>query len=248
MSTIAIKQPNGLIMMFSSVSSCPVAYNLTREEFIKQYVDLEKDCSYTTPEQSLKDAIQTVDEHIYPWEEFYDRYIPMYREDDDEETQLQRIERKCSEPRIKYCKDIKIKSFDEKRKKYPYVGDRDFNVEDFEHVNNATNNMFQKVIDDYFNECMRVMNTVICDCFRDYLGCKSGEDMCNIISSVQFVKYNEIVDLINERLRDAFSGSGGDLVPQLGGQKEPIPLTEEARKLIIDMWNEVYKEKENESN
>lgn len=102
MAIIAIKQPNGLIMMFSSVSSCPVAYNLTRAEFIKQYVDLEKDCSYITSKQSLKDAVHIVDEHIYPWEEFYDRYIPMYREDYDEETSLQRIERECSKPHIKY--------------------------------------------------------------------------------------------------------------------------------------------------
>ena len=241
MATIAIKQPNGLIMMFSSVSSAPIAYNLTREQFIQKYVDLEKDCSYTTPEQSLKNAVQTVDEHLYPWDEFYDRYIPMYREDDEEETQLQRIERECSEPLNKYCKDLKIKSFKTELKPIDF-GTKDFLGKEFEDASDV----FNKAIDDYFDECTRVMNTVICDCFRDYLGCKSGEDMCNIISSVEFVKYNEIVDLINEHLRDAFSGSGTDLVPQLGGQKEPIPLTEESRKLIIDMWNEMYKEKENE--
>lgn len=113
MATIAIKQPNGLIMMFSSVSSCPVEYNLTREEFIKLYVDLEKDCSYKTPEQSLKDAIQTVDEHIYPWEEFYDRYVPMYHEDDDEETQLERIERVCSKQPKKWIRrDTPLVPFD----------------------------------------------------------------------------------------------------------------------------------------
>ena len=96
MATIAIKQPNGLFMMFSSISSSPIEMNLTRDEFIKLYVDIEKDCSYKTPEQSLQDAIKTIDEYLYPWEEFYDRYIPMYREDDDKETSLQRIERECS--------------------------------------------------------------------------------------------------------------------------------------------------------
>lgn len=113
MATIAIKQPNGLFMMFSSVSSSPIEMNLTRDEFIKLYVDIEKDCSYKTPEQSLQDAIKTIDEYLYPWEEFYDRYCPMYREDDEEETGLERIERVCSkEPKKCIRRDKPLVPFD----------------------------------------------------------------------------------------------------------------------------------------
>lgn len=274
MATIAIKQPNGLFMMFSSVSSSPVEMNLTRDEFIKLYVDLEKDCSYKTPEQSLQDAVETIDEHLYPWEEFYDRYVPMYREDDEEETELERIERVCSkEPKKWIRRDKPLVPFDTLFNHY-FGSDctDDCGDTQMENVENAhckgieikpfhfsttnflgkniddTTHLFSKAIDDYIEECVKVTSTIICDCFKDYLGCKSGEELCDILSTVQFIKYNEIVDLINENLKYAFSTSY-QFAPQLSGITQPIELDDNSRKLIVDMWNDVYpKEKEHESN
>ena len=94
MAIVAIKQPNERLMMFSSVSSCPIKMNLTEKEFIQLYIDLEKDCSYKTPEQSKQDAIYACTEHLYPWEEFYERFIPMYGYE-DEQDQIKEIESKC---------------------------------------------------------------------------------------------------------------------------------------------------------
>lgn len=97
MATIAIRQPNNLLMLFSTVSCGPIEINLTKEEFIKEYVKCFNNCTYMTSEQILNDAINTVENHVNPWDRFLEDYIPCYaRSEEDIENQLEEWVEKCS--------------------------------------------------------------------------------------------------------------------------------------------------------
>lgn len=102
MATIAIRQPNNLLMLFSTVSCGPIEINLTKEEFIKAYVECFSNCTYMTSEQILHDAIDTVENHVNPWDRFLEDYIPMYTESDEDTTnQLEKWIKKCSVSDVK---------------------------------------------------------------------------------------------------------------------------------------------------
>ena len=111
MAVIAIRQPNNLLMLFSTVSCCPIEINLTKEEFIKEYVKEEfikeyvkcfNNCISMTREQILRDAVDTVENHVNPWDRFLEDYIPMYTEsEEDTENQLEKWIEKCSVNAVK---------------------------------------------------------------------------------------------------------------------------------------------------
>lgn len=97
MALIAIRQPNNLLMLFSTVSCGPIAINLNRESFIREYVNCFEDCSYMTIEQIFTDAVDTVDNHVNPWDRFYESYIPCYARDYEQyEDAFEEFEKKCS--------------------------------------------------------------------------------------------------------------------------------------------------------
>jgi len=100
MATIAIKQPNGLLCCFSTVSCLPIKCNLTEQEFIECYTDLYNNCSYLTKDQILADAEDICFNHVHPWEDFYDYCVPppYYKTEDNNEAEyFDKIEKICSE-------------------------------------------------------------------------------------------------------------------------------------------------------
>lgn len=102
MALIAIRQPNDLLMLFSTVSCSPVEINLTKEKFIEEYVDCIGDCKYQTKEQILSEAIDTVENHVNPWDRFLESYIPCYARSEEEiEEAFEEYEKKCSAGGVK---------------------------------------------------------------------------------------------------------------------------------------------------
>ena len=102
MAIISIRQPNNLLMLFSTVSCGPMQINLTKEEFIREYVKCFEGCTYRTSEQILDDAIDTVENHVNPWDRFLEDYIPCYaRSEEDIANQLEEWVKKCSTEDVK---------------------------------------------------------------------------------------------------------------------------------------------------
>ena len=97
MALIAIRQPNNLLMLFSTVSCSPIKINLNRDEFIKEYINCYNGCFHMTSEQIIDDAIDTVNNHVNPLDRFYESYIPCYARSEEEiEDAIAEIENKCS--------------------------------------------------------------------------------------------------------------------------------------------------------
>lgn len=97
MAIIAIRQPNNLLMMFSTVSNGPLQINLNREEFIKEYVNYFDDCKYRTTAQVFYEAVDKVDNHVNPWDRFLESYIPCYARTEEEIAEaFEEYEKKCS--------------------------------------------------------------------------------------------------------------------------------------------------------
>ena len=99
MATIAIKQPNGLLCLFSTTTNLPIKCNLSEQEFIECYVDLYSGCTYRTKNQILADAEDICYNHAHPWEDFYAYCIPpvYYHIWENEEEYFDKIEKICSE-------------------------------------------------------------------------------------------------------------------------------------------------------
>jgi len=57
------KQPNGLYCRFSTVCDCPTDWNMTR----KDYIEMCKD-------KAEKEAIDILDNHLYPFEMVIERF------------------------------------------------------------------------------------------------------------------------------------------------------------------------------
>lgn len=102
MAIIAIRQPNNLLMLFSTVSCGPLEINLTRYEFIKEYVKCFEGCNYRTKEQILDDALDTVENHVNPWDRFLEDFIPCYaRSEEDISEAIEEYVSKCSTEDVK---------------------------------------------------------------------------------------------------------------------------------------------------
>jgi len=99
MALIAIRQPNNLLMLFSTVSCSPIKINLTEEEFVKEYVNLLEGCSCMTTTQAFNDAVDTINNYVNPWDRFLESYIPCYARSEEEiEEEFENYEKQCSEP------------------------------------------------------------------------------------------------------------------------------------------------------
>lgn len=59
------KQPNGLYCVFSTTVDCPVAWNMTREEYIQMKM-----------EEAKEDAIYTLEHNLFPFENTKASFAP----------------------------------------------------------------------------------------------------------------------------------------------------------------------------
>lgn len=146
-----------------------------------------------------------------------------------------------------YLKGIKIEKFPKvdasASKKFAENMAREFTVEDFtEAMKNNPMNLYDKIVYGIIDEQTKIMDKIICDSFKDYLGCKSGEDMYIILTSVDhFFKYNSMVKLINEHLKSNMLGFGPEgLVPQVSELSEPIKESDELKDKLINVWRDTY--------
>lgn len=84
-------------MLFSTVSCSPIEINLTKADFIKEYVNCFDDCRYMTTTQVFNEAVDTVDNHVNPWDRFLESYIPCYAKSEEEIAEaFEEYEKKCS--------------------------------------------------------------------------------------------------------------------------------------------------------
>ena len=137
-----------------------------------------------------------------------------------------------------YLKNLKIEKFPKKKLgTIPELTPGDFEVEKCYNMN-----LYNDLVDKIMEDQTKIMNKIICDSFKEYLGCKSGEDMYIILTSVgHFFKYNSIVKLINEHLKSAMMGFGPDgLVPQVGELSGPIKESDELKHKLIKAWEDTY--------
>lgn len=65
MGAFIVKQPNGLYCRFSTVVDCPTHINMTREDYINYRM-----------EQAKEEAIRTLENDLYPFEEIKEYFIP----------------------------------------------------------------------------------------------------------------------------------------------------------------------------
>ena len=148
----------------------------------------------------------------------------------------------------KYLKDIKVEEFPKvdasSSKKFAENMGKEFTVNDFQEAEKNLSNMslYNEIVDKIVEEQIKIMNQVICGSFKDCLGCKSGEDVYIILTSVSYLhKYNQIVDSINEQLKSSMMGFGPDcLVPQIRKLSEPLKESDELKHKLIKTWEEVY--------
>ena len=137
-----------------------------------------------------------------------------------------------------YLKGIKIEKFPKKRlKTIPELTPGDLEVEKCYNMN-----LYNEVVDKIIEDQNKIMNQIICGSFKDYLGCKSGEDMYIIITSAGHLhKYNQIVDLVNEHLKTAMMGFGPDgIVPQISKLSEPLKESDELKHKMMRAWEDAY--------
>ena len=59
------KQPNGLYCRFSSVTDCPTAWNMTREDYINMKM-----------QEAKEDAEDVLDNYLKPFDMVMDMYYP----------------------------------------------------------------------------------------------------------------------------------------------------------------------------
>lgn len=138
-----------------------------------------------------------------------------------------------------HLKNLKIEKFPKKKLESPGIL---LTPENFEVEKCYNMNLYNEIVDEIIDEQTKIMNKIICDSFKDYLGCKSGEDMYIILTSVgHFFKYNSIVKLINEHLESAMMRFGPDgHVPQVGELSEPRKESDELKHKLIKVWEDTY--------
>lgn len=65
------KQPNGLYCRFSTVVDCPTHYNLDKEDYALVIESRGK-----SREDALKEANDIIENHLKPFQEVIDRFVP----------------------------------------------------------------------------------------------------------------------------------------------------------------------------
>ena len=91
MAGFIVKQPNGLYCRFSLVTDCPSHWNMTRDEYIELRMQKAKE-----------DAIDILDNHLRPFDEVIENFIPNNMTDEQFEKFLK--ETSCRTPGGDVCK------------------------------------------------------------------------------------------------------------------------------------------------
>ena len=127
----------------------------------------------------------------------------------------------------KEIEDIKLREFK-------------FSEEYFDYAKSCMDSFYQEMADAFIKDQADVVSKVICECFAYYLECKSGHDMYVILTTIQFVKYNYIVEFINERLKYSLCPFGDMFeVFQVGALSKPLEPSEELENKLVIEWERV---------
>ena len=136
-------------------------------------------------------------------------------------------------------KGVKVKHFKIDHKPIP-----EFSVSDFEEASKCLeNNLYMKMAQDICDFEIKTYNKCILEAFERYLGCKSGEDVYNILTNpTTFFRYNAYVEYINERIKWYFEGYGLYYHVEVGQLKEPVPKSDELLETFKNAWEEYKNE------
>lgn len=114
-----------------------------------------------------------------------------------------------------------------------------FNPKEFEfNEYYYTSRTYQDLAEKIAKEENKIVDKVIYNAFRDYLECRSGEDIYNILTSNNFYKYNEIVDIINNQLNIVMKNRY--FCRPFGKLSIPIKESEELKHQFIRLWEDIY--------
>lgn len=146
---------------------------------------------------------------------------------------------------LEYLKGLEIKKhFDTPDPTIP-----EFSEEDFKEAMEAmdTPNLYKDMVNTIVELESKMTDQAIFDCCQEYLGCKSADDIYNLMTTDAFTRFNEIVKLINERIK-AYVGSLGPVfassVIQIREMQKPLVKSDEMLKLYRERWDVLYNEEE----
>lgn len=147
---------------------------------------------------------------------------------------------------LEYLKGLEIKKhFDTPDPTIP-----EFTEEDFKEAMSNTPNLYRDMVNTIVELESKMTDQAIFDCCQDYLGCKSADDVYNLMTTDEFVHFNEIVTLINERIK-AYVGSLGpwfaSSVIQIREMQKQLEKSDEMLKLYRERWNVLYNNEEEEN-
>lgn len=143
---------------------------------------------------------------------------------------------------LEYLKGLEIKKhFDTPDPTIP-----EFSEEDFKEAMD-TPNLYNDMVNTIVELESKMTDQAIFDCCQEYLGCKSADDIYNLMTTDAFTRFNEIVKLINERIK-AYVGSLGpwfaSSVIQIRAMQKPLVKSEEMLKLYRERWDVLYNNEE----
>lgn len=146
---------------------------------------------------------------------------------------------------LEYLKGLEIKKhFDTPDPTIP-----EFSEEDFKEAMD-TPNLYKDMVNTIVELESKMTDQAIFDCCQDYLGCKSADDIYNLMTTDAFTRFNEIVKLINERIK-AYVGSLGpwfaSSVIQIRAMQKPLEKSDEMLKLYQERWDALYNTEEEEN-
>ena len=143
---------------------------------------------------------------------------------------------------LEYLKGLEIKKhFDTPDPTIP-----EFSEEDFKEAMD-TPNLYKDMVNTIVELESKMTDQAIFDCCQDYLGCKSADDIYNLMTTDAYTRFNEIVKLINERIK-AYVGSLGpwfaSSVLQIRAMTKPLVKSDEMLKLYRERWDILYNNEE----
>ena len=83
MAGFVVRQPNGLLCRFSTVTSCPTHYNMTDEEYIK-----------ICQEKAALEALEVIERYLRPYSEVKECFHP----DNMSEAEFEKILKEMEQP------------------------------------------------------------------------------------------------------------------------------------------------------
>ena len=80
MASFISKQPNGLYCRFSTVVDCPTNWNMTEDDYIRRCM-----------EEARIDALETLENHLRPFEEVIENFYPTNMTEEEFENLLKEM-------------------------------------------------------------------------------------------------------------------------------------------------------------